>query len=283
MSAGVQVEQRMDTFPLISVIIPTVRRPRRLREALRSVGEQTYPHVEVVVVNDGGPPDDGLAAEYESAFGRPIHTVRFATNRGLSAARNAGVANSSGTLIALLDDDDRFRPGHLAPLAQALAQDNTAMLAYDDVLIHLDDEGSEDGAVKTIATCRFGLPYDRRAFDHDDFIVPSSTLFRRADFMAIGGFDETMPVCEDWDFLLRLRDRGELRYVPGEIGVDYSLRAVASDNLGSQFDERRRAALDRLSARYGLPHLDPKTFLDVATGLGFPLIPTSAADHANEA
>jgi hypothetical protein len=75
--------------------------------------------------------------------------------------------------------------------------------------------------------------------------------------------------CEDWDLLLRLRERGAFVYVPGEIGIEYSLRLAANDNTGSIFDANRRAALDYLSAQYGLPHLQPKNYLDVALGLGF--------------
>jgi glycosyltransferase involved in cell wall biosynthesis len=255
--------------PLISVIIPTVRRPKRLWWALASVAAQSYPQVEAVVVNDGGLDEAEVVARYSTTFARPIRYVHLQPNRGLAGARNAGIAAATGELIALLDDDDRFRPEHLARLATALQAHPAAVLAYDDVLITLEDGAEDDVPPHITGTCRLGLPYDRAIFDQDDFIPPSAMLFRRGAFLAAGQFDPTIPMCEDWDFLLRLRDQGEFHYVPGEIGVDYSLRLAAGDNLGSQFDERRDRALAMLMARYNLPPLVPKTFLDVARDLGF--------------
>src|SRR5262249_17334535 len=103
----------------------------------------------------------------------------------------------------------------------------------------------------------------------DDFIVPSSIVFSRKAFEAAGRFDEALLITEDWDFFLRLRDRGHLLYVDGEIGVDYSLRLATGGNASRVFDAQRGAVLDLLSKRYGLPRLAPKTFHDVALDLGF--------------
>ena len=257
--------------PLISVIIPTVRRPQRLWRALASVAAQTYPAVEVVVVNDGGLDVSTQVARYRATFGRPARSVQLQPNRGLAGARNAGIAAATGELIALLDDDDSWQPNHVARLAAGLHANPTAVLAYDDVLIEIEDGAEDDVPPHVIGTCHFGRPYDRAIFDQDDFIPPSAMLFRHAAFLSAGKFDTIIPMCEDWDFLLRLRDQGSFHYVAGAVGVQYSLRVAAGDNLGSQFDERRRTALELLASRYGLPPLAPKTFLDVARDLGFPI------------
>ncbi|WIG58430.1 MAG: hypothetical protein OJF49_001176 [Ktedonobacterales bacterium] len=259
------------------MIIPTMRRPLRLARALASVAAQTYPQVEVVVVNDGGMPVEAVIERARREGGRPITYLALAANMGPSVARSRAIAVASGELIALLDDDDRFRPGHLARLVGALTADPGAALAYDDALIQVEEGTAADGEPRVVAECRFGLPYDEAKFDIDDYIVTSAALFRREAYEAAGGFDATLPFLEDWDLWLRLRQRGRLVYAPGEIGVDYSLRAEAGDNLGSTFDARRRAALDLLSARYGLPRLEPKTFLDVARGLGFAVRPVAVS------
>jgi glycosyltransferase involved in cell wall biosynthesis len=252
-----------------------MRRPRRLEQALRSIGAQTYSQVEAIVVNDGGVPVDAIVAAYATETGRPITYLALSENRGLAAARNAAASRASGDLLALLDDDDRYRPDHLERLVAALHTDAGAVLAYDDVLIQVEEGTEDDLEPRVVATCRFGLAYDKAIFDADDYIVPSATVLRREAFEIAGGFDETIPICEDWDFLLRLRERGALCYVGGTIGVDYSFRVSAMDNLGSVFDDRRRAVLDLLSRRYGLGPLVPKTFLDVARDLGFALVPAA--------
>ena len=100
---------------------------------------------------------------------------------------------------------------------------------------------------------------------------------RRAAFAAVGGFDETMAVCEDWDFLLKVRTQGTLLYVPGEIGSEYSMRILANDNISSTFDRQRYAALTLLETRYNLPPLVPKTFYDVARDLGCEVIPVDVS------
>jgi len=263
------------SLPPVSVILNTQRRPRRLWHALSSVGEQTYPVVEVIVVNDGGPSVAEAVERYQRVYGRPIRYVELAERRGLATARNVGIAAAAYDLIALLDDDDRFRPMHLTQTVRALLASPGAVLAYDTVELQLEAVEEDDSDPEVIATCRFGLPYEKAIFDQDDFIVPSSIVFSRGAFEAVRHFDEALLITEDWDFFLRLRDHGRLLYVDGEIGVDYSLRLATGGNASSVFDAQRRSVLDLLSERYGLPHLEPKTFHDVALDLGFTFTPVA--------
>ena len=99
--------------PLVSVVIPTYNRAALLDEALSSAGAQvgagTLFDVEIVVV------DDASSNETPAAVRRhpTVRYIRHATNRGGSAARNTGIAASSGSLIAFLDDDDLWLPNKL--------------------------------------------------------------------------------------------------------------------------------------------------------------------------
>ncbi len=262
----------MASPPLVTVIILTFNRPQRLRMALRSVALQSYPHCEVIVVNDAGVAVEDVIADVQTGADLPITLINLATNRGIAAARNEGIARASGEFIALLDDDDRYRPDHLANLVAALQNTPAGVLAYDDILIQIEGEPRPDGNIRVIGTCRFGRPYDEKVFDTDDFIAPSAQVIRRSALARSGVFDETIPICEDWDLLLRLRQHGEFVYVPGAVGVDYSFRATPDDQVSINFGPERYAALALLSTRYNLPPLVPKTFLDVARDLGFAII-----------
>lgn len=258
---------------LVSVIVPTFQRPQRLWSALESVAMQTYPEIEVVVVNNGGVSVESVVGRYKETFPQPIQLITLTEPVLLGAARNRGIAAAHGELIALLDDDDRYCPVHLEQVIKALKQPSEAVLGYDDVLILIEHTASVNDEPKIVATCRFGLPYEEERFKQDDHIVPNAMVMWRSVFEAVGGFDEYMDVCEDWDFLLKLRTQGKFLYVPGEIGSEYSMRILANDNMSSTFDGRRYAALALLEARYNLPHLVPKTFYDVARDLGCEVIP----------
>jgi hypothetical protein len=174
-----------------------------------------------------------------------------------------------------LDDDDRYCPIHLEQVVEALKQVPEVALAYDDALILIEHTASVNDEPQVVATCRLGLPYEKGRFEQDDYIMPNAMVMWRSAFDAVNGFDETMDVCEDWDFLLKLRTQGKFLYVPGEIGSEYSMRILANDNMSSTFDNRRYAALALLETRYGLPHLVPKTFYDVARSLGCEVVPNS--------
>jgi GT2 family glycosyltransferase len=259
----------MDTERL-SVIIPTLRRPRRLWRALEGVAAQAYPALEVVVVNDGGVPVETVVERARGELGLSVAYISLPGNHGPAAALNRGLAVASGTLIAPLGDDDHYLAGHLTRLAAALAAHPEAVLTYDEALIQLEDGGEDDPVPQMAATARLGQPYDAAHFERSYDIITSALLLRRRAIEEVGGLDEGLRVLEDWDLLLRLRTKGTFHFEPG-LGVEYSLRAPGGGNVSTVFDDQRRAALDTLSARYGLPPLEPKTFLDVARELGFEL------------
>ncbi len=259
----------MTTEALVSVIIPTFRRPRRLQEALASVGNQSYSQIEVIVINNGGADMRETIQPFQNTFSRAPELLQLEQACTIGAARNIGIRAAGGDFIAFLDDDDCYRPNHIARLAAALQNDSSAALAYDEALIGIEKIATERDARGVVeATCRLGLPYDYERFRRDDYIVTSTILCRKSACIAAGYFDEDLLFCEDWDFLLKMRNIGKILFVPGEIGVDYSMRLAAQDNSGSVFDSNRRAALDLLAERHHLPPLAPKTFLDVAHDLG---------------
>ena len=115
--------------PLVSVIIPTFNRPDMLKEAVKSVLEQTEQNFEVIVVNDGSVAVAPLLAGLD-----PKNRIRCIDNKGhkgRSYTRNAGIRAAQGKYIAYLDDDDRYYPDHLKVLVDFLESGNRA-IAYTD-------------------------------------------------------------------------------------------------------------------------------------------------------
>ena len=109
-------------MPRVSIVVSHFDRRRCLFAALDSIAAQTWRDFEVIVVSDAGPTSsaavvEAFAATHAGAFGARF--VRRDVNGGVAATRNTGVAAARGALLAYLDDDDRWRPGHLEELVRA--------------------------------------------------------------------------------------------------------------------------------------------------------------------
>src|SRR5262249_48156267 len=113
---------------LVSVIIPTFDRSAWVGEAIASVLAQTYPHLELIVVDDGS---HDATPEVVQAFGPALTYIRQA-RAGVSAARNRGVAASRGALVAFLDSDDLWLPGKIAAQVALLQQQPHVQACYTD-------------------------------------------------------------------------------------------------------------------------------------------------------
>jgi len=239
----------------VSVIVPTHDRTALLADALRSVAAQRPTPLEVRVANDGDQPvDEALAA-------LPLLelTVIPTDARRLAIARNQAAAGARGEVIAFLDDDDRWLPGHLAGLAAAF-DDPSVMVAWRDV--EVVRERLEPGGARTSLDRRtIAHDWDAGLMRTDDYLPPSAWGVRRAFFERLGGFDESFACSEDWDFLLRAARLTTPRRVPG---VTVEIRMRDYGHLSDLQAPGRREALDRLSARHGLPHLELRTFWEVA-------------------
>jgi glycosyltransferase involved in cell wall biosynthesis len=216
----------------VSVVIPTHDRWRLLRRALTSVREQTRPADEVIVVDDGSTDQtaDRIAGEF------PEVTLLRQENRGVSAARNRGVAEASGAWVAFLDSDDEWLPIKLERQLTALEG------APGHPLCHTDEVWIRNGR---------RVDRGRRYAKTGGWIFhaclplcaisPSSAVIRRGLLDEIGGFDESLPACEDYDLWLRICSRWPVLLVNEPLVVRHGGH---DDQLS-----RRVPALDRYRIR----------------------------------
>lgn len=178
----------------VAVIIPCYNQAVYLAEAIASAVDQTRAPREVVVIDDGSTDDTAAVA-------RSFPTVRYhrQENRGAAAARNAGLRASSADLVVFLDADDRLLPGAIEAGADDLeAHPDCAMTFGRYGYLNMDRRER-------------GFPTNRTVDDsyeamlHQNFIVvPAAAMFRRSALEEIGGFDESMTNCEDYDLYLRI-------------------------------------------------------------------------------
>jgi hypothetical protein len=124
-------------LPLVSVVLPT-NRPEFLDHALQQVARQTYPELELVVVLHG----DGFAitdTEMEKRYGSPVTVVRVDSKTVFGEALNRGVAASSGTLVAKMDDDDWYAPEHLWDLVRAMDYSGADLVGKAAEFVYLEE------------------------------------------------------------------------------------------------------------------------------------------------
>jgi glycosyltransferase involved in cell wall biosynthesis len=181
--------------PLVSVVVPVWNGEAYLGEALDSVLAQDYGPLEVVVVDDGS--TDGSAA-VAARYGDPVRCVRQA-NQGPAAARNRGLAESRGALLAFLDADDRWLPGKLTRQVAWLAGEPGVDVVTGPVELAWPE-------------ARVQAAWDAMVARHapDGLVGPclGSALIRRAVFDRVGAFDAGLRFGEDWDWVLRVKEHG---------------------------------------------------------------------------
>ncbi len=177
--------------PTVSVVVPAYNPGPYLRLALDSVAAQTYPHWEAIVVDDGSTEDLGWVDDVDPR----IRRVRQ-DNGGLSAARNTGVRESTGELIAFLDADDLWLPDKLARQVDAFNDPTLALVSTGFTIV--DDEGAHVSAGFT------GYADSYEELLQGNGICASTVVVRRSVLDEVGGFDTTLAQCEDWDLWLRV-------------------------------------------------------------------------------
>ena len=238
-----------NTTATVSVVIPTCNRADLILRALASVRAQTRPPTEVLVVDDGS--TDATVERVRAAF--PEVTLLEQKNRGVSAARNAGIQKARGTWIALLDSDDEWLPQKLERQLRATENDNDNDNDNDTFLCHTDEIWIRDG--RRVNPMKKHQKYGGRIFERClplCVISPSSVLLHRSLFQTIGLFDEDLPVCEDYDLWLRVTARYPVLYLDEPLIVKYGGHADQLSHKYWGMDRFRIAALLKILASGGL-------------------------------
>jgi glycosyltransferase involved in cell wall biosynthesis len=201
---------RKSENPVVSVIIPVFNRAWCLEMTLRSVWDQTFKNFEVIVVDDGSTDDlSALMHQFQQ-----VRFHRWEDNRGVSAARNQGIAMARGEWICFLDSDDRW-------VANKLQVQVDWMQAHPECPACYTDEIWIRNGV------RVNPKNKHRKYSGDIFrhclplciISPSSIMMRASVLEEIGGFDTDLAACEDYDLWLRLASRYPVDFIPEQLMI----------------------------------------------------------------
>jgi len=214
--------------PQVTVLISTYNRPEYLREAVRSVVDQTLTDWELLVMNDGGVD----VAEVINGFGDPrIRYFHDEVNRGLPYRFNFGLREARGEYIAYLGDDDLFYPHHLAVLAQTLDENPEVEVSYSDLyaVSFIKDKNTGRRIVldKSLKVTR---DYNRDFMFHYNHALHVSVMHRKEIARRVGGYDENISVLIDWNLNRKMAFYTDFKHVPIPTG-EYYMPIFKSDRI----------------------------------------------------
>lgn len=228
----------MQADPLVSVVIPTYRRSALVLRAIRSVLAQTYPHLEIIVVDDCSP-DDTQTALTQISDAR-VRCIRHEKNRGLPAARNSGIREAIGAYVAFLDDDDEWRPHKLERQLAIVGR-------YDVVLCA--------SLVNGVQRTRYGKERITLADLRKGNRFAPSGLLAKTSVLRDLWFDENLRVGEDWDAYIRIAEKYHIGYSPEPLVIYYqqgqTTMTSESRNLTIAELERRMSVIKKHEAFFG--------------------------------
>jgi glycosyltransferase involved in cell wall biosynthesis len=199
---------------LVSVVVATNRGGPFLAETLDSVAAQTYPHLELVLVDDGSEKPVEIASITE---GRKGVTVVRQPAGGVSTARNTGVAHTRGGLLVFLDDDDVWHPERIELQVAAMA-DPGIVLSYCGMRT-VDESG-----VELVAADQQQVADVHEVLRRTMAIMVPNIMVRRSTFVRIGGFHPAFRRAQDLDLVIRLALEGSFAFVDRTL-VDYRRHA----------------------------------------------------------
>jgi glycosyltransferase involved in cell wall biosynthesis len=232
------------TRPTVGIVITTYNHAHFLHDALDSVRSQTRAADAIVVVDDGSTDDPAsVTAAYPD-----VRLIRQ-DNRGLAAARNAGLAAIVTTHVVFLDADDRLEPEAIAAGLSCFARIPDCGFVYGGHR-YIDAAGEEIGE-------RFEPPGDEPYLNllRRNFIGMHATVMYRRDLLTgVGGFDERLRRCEDYDVYLRMARRHPVAAYP-DLVADYRLHG---QNMSADHDAMLRTALEVHARHAPSPSDDPR-------------------------
>ncbi len=240
----------------VSVVVATRNRPLELRRALSAITSQSYPDIEIVVVDDGSSGENARKNEIlvDSLTENAIYTNLSSggsNGSGPSRARNEGVERTSGDLIAFCDDDDYWCDNeHIENMVSAFSSDVSLDLMFANQAAHADGEMVRavwlPQLVKKLHTratsSRSGVLISKGEALTESHAHINTCVFRKALLVKIGGFWESVRYQEDMDLFVRAVDGARhIKYRHQTVSIHNIPDRTRADNASTQLDHNEKA------------------------------------------
>ncbi len=230
----------------VSVIIPTYKKPDLTIRTIKSVLNQTYDNLEIIVIDDGSP--DDTQSRLKSLMDKITYIKK--TNGGASSARNLGIKKSQGCYIALLDCDDIYYPQKITESIKCLENNKDCGFVYtaanfidrDDNIISKHQHSNQPAS---------GWIFSNLI--KKNFICNSTVVTRKECFEKVGLFDESIFITADWEMWLRIAKHYKAAYIEKELTGYRLTDSYTSANMDTAVKEIYYL-LSKLSKENKMPH-----------------------------
>lgn len=226
----------MPKYPKLSIVIPSYNQGAFIERTIRSIVEQKYPDLELILM-DGGSTDGTMAVveKYRQHFSH----IQSGKDGGQSAAIRAGFERATGDYVSWLNSDDTYNPGALLAVGDYLIKNPQVRFVYGDVN-YID---AEDQIIAHKPSAKFVLGIMKYAF----LTVPQMSAFwQRSLYEAVGGVDKNLRFCMDYDLFVRMATVSAPRNIPVTVGNFRLHPASKTKNL----DDVRAAEDKIVQTRY---------------------------------
>ena len=222
----------MSTPGLVSVCMPAFNYGHFIERAVRSVFEQTYRPLELIVVDDGSTDDTWQRLERLKKASPIPMTILLGAHKGVSAALNLAVSQANGEWISILHADDYTTANRV--------ERQVAAAGPEDVLVHceyvcVDENENLSGYDSSVDLPPVSGDALRRLVLLQGDVRSMTVMFRRSEWEAMGRYDESLPV-EDWQSILRLAARGRIAHVNEQL----VFRRVHATNISFTAHQKKK-------------------------------------------
>ena len=234
----------LSSVSTVSVIIPTYNRKHLIQPALESVLGQTYPQVELIVVDDCS--TDGTADWIKQLY-PTVRLLRLDKNHGAAGARNRGISIAQGDYIAFLDSDDHWDTTFLERSISSLSQDPSSSFVFCDHREISQDTGREKRVCYKEGSQYRDLIHRSLA---DVFIFTMSVVVVRASALKEAGpLNEALDICHDRELYIRLLEAGRMIHIPKVLVT----RVMHSSNISSDYKNWAKYVFTTLDIFFSTP------------------------------
>lgn len=226
-------------MPRVSIIIPTYNYQQFVEQAIISVIKQTYRDFEIIVIDDGS--TDQTRARLQPYVDRGEILYYFQNNMGLPGARNTGIKQSHGTLIAFLDADDLWTPDKLSLQVALFDQHPEVGFVFGNTRKFFDSSATRATAFEDIPPANGWVASQLL---ERSFLPMPTVMIRREAFDTVGVFNENLDSCEDLDMWLRLSVAYPCAYTDRVVAW-YRLHSLSMSSNVYKIAERRLQVLTK--------------------------------------